>query len=174
MLRERPPTVRHWPSTLTHILPAMLMNAVLLCLHLLAATFWVGGMAALHFAVRPSLATLEPPVRLPFVSLVLGRFLNALWLAIAVLLASGLVLVARLGGFGGVHWSVHAMFGMALAMIAIFAYVRFGPFAQLRRAAKAGDWKTAAAGLAAVRQLVFVNLLIGTLVYIIAIVGRQG
>lgn len=148
-----------------------MMHAALLALHLLAATFWVGGMAALHVAVRPSLATLEPPVRLPFVERVLGRFLNALFLAIALVVATGLALVLRAGGFAAVHWSVHAMFGLALAMIVIFAYVRFGPYAQLRRAARAGDWKTGADRLAAVRQLVFVNLLIGTLIYVVAIVG---
>ncbi len=42
------------------------LTIVLLFLHLASAVFWVGGMAVMHFAVRPAaVSTLEPPKRLP-------------------------------------------------------------------------------------------------------------
>ncbi len=45
------------------------MSAVLLFLHLASAAFWVGGMAVMHFAVRPAaVAVLEPPLRLPMLA----------------------------------------------------------------------------------------------------------
>ena len=72
----------------------MLLNATLLCLHLLAATLWIGGMAVMHFAVRPAaVQTLEPPLRLPFMAAALGRFFAAVSIAIVVLLGSGLLII---------------------------------------------------------------------------------
>ena len=41
----------------------------LIFLHVCAAAFWVGGMATMHFAVRPAaVALLQPPQRLPFMA----------------------------------------------------------------------------------------------------------
>ena len=46
-----------------------LLHAALLCLHALAAAFWVGGMAVITLAVRPAaVQTLEPPLRLAFLA----------------------------------------------------------------------------------------------------------
>ena len=46
-----------------------------LFVHLLCAAFWVGGMALMHFAVRPAaVATLEPPLRLRMMAATLRRF----------------------------------------------------------------------------------------------------
>lgn len=153
----------------------MLTHTLLLWLHLLAATVWVGGMAAIHFAVRPAAAQmLEPPARLAFMAAMLGRFFVWVSVAIAVLLASGLTLVAQAGGFGGVHWGVHAMFALGLVMMAIFARIRFSPYPQLLRAVAAGDWKSAAGRLSTIRLLVAVNLSIGTLVIGLAAIARAG
>ncbi|MBP6778854.1 MAG: CopD family protein [Piscinibacter sp.] len=148
-------------------------EALLLCLHLLAATFWVGGMAAMHFAVRPAaVATLEAPQRLAFMAAALARFFAAVTAAIVVLLASGLALIAVGGGFGAMHWSVHAMFAVGLAMIAIFGWIRLVPFVRLQRALAAREPPRAAAALNTIRLLVATNLALGTLVFVLAVVGR--
>ncbi|VWX58968.1 Uncharacterized membrane protein [Burkholderiales bacterium 8X] len=150
-----------------------LLPLALLFLHLAAAAFWVGGMAAMHFAVRPAAAsTLEPPLRLPFMAAALSRFFAGVVVAIVVVLASGLAMVMLAGGFARVHWSVHAMFGIGLLMMAIFLHLRFAPFRQLQRAVASREWPLAATRLGSIRRLVALNLGLGVLVFAIAIMGR--
>ena len=147
--------------------------ALLLCLHLLAATWWVGGMAVMHFAVRPAAAQLlEPPLRLPFMAAVLRRFFAGVSAAVAVLLASGLGLIALHGGFGQMHWSVHTMLAIGLLMTGVYAHVRLGLYPRLQQAIAARAWPAAAAQLNAIRQRVALNLALGTLVYVLALAGR--
>jgi uncharacterized membrane protein len=150
-----------------------LSTTILLCLHALAAAFWVGGMAVMHFAVRPAaVAQLEPPLRLAFMAAALARFLAGVALAIAVLLASGAAMIAQAGGLAKVHVGVHVMLVIGLAMIALFGVVRVGPYPRLQRAVAASDWPSAARQLAAVRRLVAVNLLLGVMVFVAAFAGR--
>jgi uncharacterized membrane protein len=148
-------------------------NALLLCAHLLAAAWWVGGMAVMHFVVRPAaVSTLEPPQRLAFLAAAIGRFFRGVDVAIAVLLASGLAMVWLAGGFGAVHWSVHAMLLIGLVMMGIFGHLRSSVLPALLRAVAEQDWRAAAATLNAIRQRVAFNLGLGLLVFIVAIVGR--
>ncbi|OUM02158.1 CopD family protein [Variovorax sp. JS1663] len=148
-------------------------HALLLLLHLLAAAFWVGGMAVMHFAVRPSaVAVLEPPLRLPLMAQALSRFLAGVAVAIAVLLASGFGMVWLAGGFARVHWSVHAMLGIGLLMMGLYLHIRFAPYPRLVRAVAAREWPVAAAQLNTIRRLVEVNLALGVGVFALAIVGR--
>jgi uncharacterized membrane protein len=149
----------------------MLLTALLLWIHLLAAAFWVGGMALMQLAVRPSVATLEPPDRLRFMAATLGRFLDGVAVAIAALLVSGFALVLRAGGFGSVHWGVHAMAALGLLMMGLYGHLRFAPFAQLRRAVAASDWSTAATRLPLIRRLVNLNLGLGITVFAAAALG---
>lgn len=147
--------------------------ALLLTLHLLAAAFWVGGMATLHLAVRPAaVATLAPPQRLPFMAAALQRFLRAVALAIAVLWATGLGLVALHGGFATQRASTHAMMGVALVMTVVYLVIRYSPLAALARAVAAVDWPVAAAALDRVRRLVLLNLVLGCAVFAVALIGR--
>jgi uncharacterized membrane protein len=150
-----------------------LLHAALLCLHLLAAALWVGGMATMHFAVRPAaVATLQPPQRLPFMAAALARFFDWVSVAVVLLLLSGLAMMMRSGGFTAAHWSVHAMFGIGLAMMAIYGHIRLALYPRLQRAVAAGEWPKAAAPLDAIRQRVALNLALGTLVFVLAVVGR--
>jgi uncharacterized membrane protein len=147
--------------------------AVLLCLHLLAATVWVGGMAVMHFAVRPAaVGTLDPPLRLPFMAAALGRFFAWVSASIVVLLTSGLAMIMAGGGFAATHWSVHAMFAVGLLMMAIFAHIRFGPYPRLQRAVAAREWPKAAPQLNTIRMLVALNLVLGIGVFVVAVLGR--
>jgi uncharacterized membrane protein len=151
----------------------MALHQVLLLVHLLAATLWVGGMATMVIVVRPALAQIEaPPSRVRFMAAVFARLFAAVAVAIVLLFASGLWLVASAGGWGAAHWSVHAMSGLALVMAGVFAVIRFGPFAQLRRAVAAAEWPAGAERLAAIRRLVAVNLVLGLVVFAVATLGR--
>ncbi len=150
-----------------------MLHATLLCLHLLAATLWVGGMAVMHFAVRPAaVQTLEPPQRLPFMAAALGRFFGWVSVAVAVLLVSGLAMMGLGGGFAAAHWSVHAMFAIGLAMMAVYGHIRFAAYPRLQRAVVAREWPKAAAQLNAIRLRVALNLALGTAVFVLAVLGR--
>jgi uncharacterized membrane protein len=150
-----------------------MLHATLLCLHLLAATVWVGGMAVMHFAVRPAaVQTLEPPLRLPFMAAALGRFFAWVSAAVLLLLASGLAMMLLGGGFAAAHWSVHAMFGIGLAMMAVYGHIRFANYPRLQRAVAAREWPNAAAQLNTIRRRVALNLGLGTGVFVLAVVGR--
>jgi uncharacterized membrane protein len=150
----------------------MLLHATLLCLHLLAATVWVGGMAVMHFAVRrAAVQTLEPPLRLPFMAAALGRFFAWVSVAVIVLLLSGLAMMLR-GGFAAAHWSVHAMFAIGLLMMAVYGHIRFALYPRLQQAVAARTWPQAAAQLNAIRVRVVLNLMLGTLVFVLALVAR--
>ncbi len=150
-----------------------LVPALLLLLHLLAAAFWVGGMAVMHFAVRPAaVATLPPPQRLPFMAAALGRFFIGVSTAVVLLLVTGFALIALGGGMRGVHWSVHAMLGLGLVMMAIYGHIRFGVYPKLARAVAAQEWPVAAGRLDLIRRLVVLNLTLGVVVCALAVVGR--
>lgn len=148
---------------------------ILLLLHLLSAAFWVGGMATLHFAVRPAVvATLEPPLRLRTLAAVLRRFFVGVDAAVTLLFASGFAMVMLAGGFRGLHWRIEAMMGIALVMAAVYGYIRGAVFPALRRAVEQSAWPAAGARLRTVRMLVSLNLLLGVGVFAVAIVGRAG
>lgn len=145
---------------------------ILLCLHLLAATLWVGGMATFHFAVRPAAVdSLEPPQRLRLLGGALGRFFRWVLAAIVLLLATGFAMVQLAGGMGAVRWHVHAMLGIAVLMMAIFGVIYGHHYPQMVDKVVAGDWKAGAAALGRIRPLVFINLWLGVAVFVIAVVG---
>jgi uncharacterized membrane protein len=149
------------------MLPSLLLTA-----HLLAATFWVGGMAVMHFAVRPAaLATLEPPLRLPFMAAALSRFFAGVGLAIVVLLASGLTMIVQHGGFAAVHWSVHAMAGVGVLMMVLFGHIRFAGHPRLLRHVAGREWPQAGAALNRIRRFVEINLVLGVAVFVLVVAG---
>ena len=78
------------------------MLVLLLALHLLAALFWVGGMAFAYWVLRPAAGPLDPPLRLPLWRRVFGIFLPWVGVSIAVLLGSGYAMLSLyFGGFAG-------------------------------------------------------------------------
>jgi uncharacterized membrane protein len=151
----------------------MALQQSLLLIHLLAAAGWIGGMATMLFAVRPSLPLIEaPPQRVAYMAAVFARLFAAVAVAIVLLFASGLGLVAGAGGWAAAHWSVHVMATLAIVMAVVFGVIRFGPFAALRRAVAAAQWPVGAACLGRIRTLVALNLAIGVLVFAVATLGR--
>lgn len=150
-----------------------LAYSLLLFLHLAGVIVWIGGMFVMHFAVRPAIASeLQPPQRLALMAQVLGRFFYWVTISIVVILASGIALILGAGGFRNAHLSVHVMFGLGLAMMAIFAHIRTAPFRRLRSAVAAADWALAGRELQAVRTLVALNLGLGVVTVGVATIGR--
>ena len=149
--------------------------AILLFLHLVAAAFWVGGMATMHFAVRPAaVATLEPPLRLRTMAAALRRFFVGVDASVTLLFVSGVSMILLAGGFRNVHWRIEAMMSIAIVMTGIYVYIRASVFKALRRAVEESAWPVAAARLNTVRKLVSLNLALGVVVFAVATVGRAG
>jgi uncharacterized membrane protein len=149
-----------------------LLVSSLLCLHLLAATIWVGGMAVMHFAVRPVVQQMldNPPQRLGLMAALLRRFFAWVGAAIVVLLASGFGLIALAGG--PMHGSVMAMLVLGVLMILLVAFTRAVPFVRLQSAVAQARWPLAASALSTIRRLMGVNLALGVVVYGVALIGR--
>lgn len=71
---------------------------MVLWLHLLAAMVWIGGMLFLALVLMPSLRGLEDPkLRSQLVHVVGRRFRTVGWIAIGVLIVTGILNVMRLG-----------------------------------------------------------------------------
>lgn len=145
-----------------------MLIAMLKALHVLAVVLWVGGMAFAHFFLRPSLAVLEPPQRVRLMHAVLGRFFKAVLWAAALILVSGLWIIGRTAKLaastgGSFQWPLDwvVMTVVGVLMIAIFGHIRFVLYKRMDAAVLAGDIPAAGAALAAIRQWVLVNLVLG-------------
>ncbi len=137
------------------------MNALLVFLHLVAAIVWMGGMAFILLAMRPAaLAVLQGPPRPQLILAALQRFFPLVWLSIAVILLTGLGLLLAVG-FARAPIGWHAMFGIGLLMMAIFAHIYFAPFRRARRAADAQDWPAVGRAIAQMHPLVVLNFVLG-------------
>jgi len=144
-------------------------------IHVIAVILWVGGMLFAHCFLRPAAAQLEPPVRLKLMASVLGPFLNAVLVAIVLILLTGMSMIGqeasqavRTGGafFMPLGWTLMAAGG--IVMMAIFGHIRFALYKRLAAAVAASDWPKGGQAMAGIRRWVGVNLVLG--IAIVAIV----
>ncbi|HET9904504.1 MAG TPA: CopD family protein [Xanthobacteraceae bacterium] len=146
---------------------------VLLALHVLAALFWVGGMAFAYFVLRPAASALDTAVRLPLWRRVFARFLPWVGVGIAVLLLSGYGMIFYgMGGFRGVGLSVHVMQGTGIVMMLLYLHLVFAPWKRFRIAVDAGAFADAAKQLDQIRALVAINLALGIVTVVVGATGR--
>ncbi len=146
------------------------MTRWLLLAHLTGAIVWLGGMSAMLGAVRPAaLAELEPPWRPRLLLAVLSRFFPLVWLSIALLLGSGGAALGAAGAAAPTGWV--AMGAIGMVMIAVFAFIQFGPLARARRAARDADWAAVGAALQRVHRLVQLNFVLGWLAVAWVVLG---
>lgn len=139
------------------------MRNLVLFLHLAASIFWMGGMAFMLMALRPALhAQLAPPVRLPLVVQVLRRFFAIVLASIAVLLATGGALLVQIpAAQAPPGW--HAMAGLGLLMMLVFAHLYFAPWRRLQQAAARQDWPEGGKRMEQIALLVKLNFALGWL-----------
>jgi uncharacterized membrane protein len=149
------------------------MLVSLLALHVLAAVFWVGGMAFAYMVLRPSAGALEASARLGLWRRVFGRFLPAVGLSIVVLLLTGYgMLFLMFGGFRAAPLYVHVMQGTGIVMMLLFAHLFFAPWRRFRMALDGGSIPEAAERLNQIRIIVAVNLGLGIITILVATTGR--
>ncbi len=138
------------------------MTALMKFLHIAAAIVWLGGICFMLFSLRPAAAEqLAPPQRLPLIADVLRRFFMLVWLAVAILLVTGLAMLLGVGMKNApVGW--HLMLGIGLLMFALFGHLYFGPFRRLKQAVSASDWPEGGRRVGQIATLAMVILTLGT------------
>jgi uncharacterized membrane protein len=138
---------------------------VLKAVHVLCAVIWVGGMFFAYVVLRPSLSVLEPPQRIALHGQVFRRFFLVIWHAMPLIVLTGFAMIfAVFGGMAAVRWNVNAMMLLGLIMAAIFLAIFFGPYRTFRAA-------PGPVPLDAIRKLIGVNLVLGLLTSLIAVLG---
>ena len=138
-------------------------------LHILGFTVWVGGMFFAHNALRPTAAvTLEPPLRLTLLAGVFSKFFVWVWVSIALILGSGLYMMAQMGK---PPLPVTLMAVIGIVMMLIFGHIYFAPFKRLKRAVAAQEWQAGGAAMATMRKMVGINLILGLITIVIGGLG---
>jgi uncharacterized membrane protein len=146
---------------------------LLLAVHILAAVFWVGGMAFAYMILRPAAGALEPPARLPLWRRVFARFLPWVGVSVAALVASGFAMIFMIfGGMRATPHSVHLMLGAGLVMTALYLHLVFAPWPRLREAVDRGAFAEAAKALNQIRRVVGINLILGVITVLLGGTGR--
>lgn len=143
----------------------------LVLIHLLGVILWLGGMFFAHVCLRPvAAAQLPPPQRLPLLAAVLGRFFIAVAIAIVAILVSGFMLMSMLRGAPAPwHWLVMSGIGSAMTAIFLLIVLRFYP--RLKAAVVAQAWPDGGKAMDSIRKLVLVNLILGIITVIVALLG---
>jgi uncharacterized membrane protein len=135
---------------------------IALILHSVSAVVWVGGMFFALLVLRPATGPLEPGLRLELWSRVLERFFRWVFVAIALLLASGYGMIFGVyGGFRGVGLHVNLMQGIGIFMMLLFFHLYFAPWRRFRAALARADYPAAAGQLNQIRWIVALNLILG-------------
>ena len=155
--------------------------AVLKSIHLLGVIVWVGGMFFAVACLRPAAAALDPPARVALMRDALGRFLNIVAVAAVLVLVSGVWMIAtasRVSVKAGIGFNMpidwHVMVTLGVVMIAVFGYIRFALFTEVRRAAAAREWPAAGAALGRIRLLVVANLVLAAIIVVATRLGAVG
>jgi uncharacterized membrane protein len=146
---------------------------LLLAVHILAAVFWVGGMAFAYTVLRPAAGGLEPAARLPLWRRVFAKFLPWVGVSIVALLVSGFGLIALIFGKPSAAPAyVNVMMALGVVMMLLFLHLTFAPWRRFRAAVDGGVLPEAAKRLNQIRIIVAVNLLLGIVTIVVGSTGR--
>jgi uncharacterized membrane protein len=146
---------------------------ILLAVHLLAAVFWVGGLAFAYTVLRPSAAALDAAARLPLWRRVFDRFLPWVGLSIVALVGSGVAMSSLVFGRpSSTPPYVNIMAATGIVMMLLYLHVVFAPWRRFRAALDRGALPEAAQSLNQIRIIVAINLLIGIITVVVGGTGR--
>lgn len=140
-------------------------------IHLVAAIFWMGGMAFMLLALRPAaVALLQPPERLMMMGAVWKRFFPIVLVSIVALLTTGTNLyttafraIKAATGQGAVPLGWNVMLVSGLLMMAIFGHIYIVGYAKFKRAMAVQDWPLAGKAAAQVHTWTVINFALGWL-----------
>lgn len=146
---------------------------VALIVHSLAAIVWVGGMFFALLVLRPATGPLDLGPRLQLWERVLGRFFAWVFVAIALLLASGFAMIFGVfAGFRGIGAHVNIMMALGIVMMLAFFHIYFSPWKRFRAAVARQDFPAAAVQLNQIRWIVTLNLALGLVTVAVGSSGR--
>lgn len=139
-------------------------------LHVLFAVIWVGGMIFVQLALRPVVvAQLAPPAQAALMRAVLDRFFVLVWLAVLIIPLTGFwTIFAGYGGMSHLGAHIHYMTGIGSLMVLIYIGLFFFLFIPFKRALAAGQPERARALMTRLRLLIWVNLVLGVSVILVA------
>ena len=151
----------------------MILFALSLVFHTLAAIIWVGGVFFVRTILIPSLDGWEATERFAVLARVLPVFFRVIWGTVVVLLITGygVLLFGYSDGLGGGGVHVDIMQAVGWILILAFVYLDFVPFRSFLRARAAGDMDRAADKLDLLRKGFGLTLILGLLT---AAVGATG
>ena len=137
--------------------------------HLVAAIFWMGGMAFMIMALRPAaVALLQPPERLMLMAGVWKRFFPIVIVSIVALFGTGTNLyttafraIKAATGQGSVPLGWNIMLVAGLLMIALFGHIFFVGYARFKRAMAVQDWPVAGKAAAQIHIFMLANFALG-------------
>ena len=145
-----------------------MLTPVALILHLIAINIWVGGTFFTVVILGRAIRTMEAAQRLLLWQLVLRRFFVWTWLAVLMLLCSGIWLVYSLyGGFESIPAYIVLMGLLALLMVANFLFIFLVPYARLQQRIKSGDIDGSLRLLQIIRYLSILNITLGLSIVVI-------
>ena len=151
----------------------MLLIILLLAINLLAAVFWVGGMAFAYTVLRPAAGPLDPPARLPLWRRVFAQFLPWVAASIVALLVSGFAMMFLMfGGFADSPLYLHLMAATGILMMLLYLHLLFAPWRRFQAALDRGALPEAAKSLNQIRMIVAINLALGALTLVVGGTGR--
>jgi len=140
-------------------------------LHLVAAIFWMGGMAFMIMALRPAaVALMQPPERLMLMAGVWKRFFPIVIVSIVALFGTGTNLyttafraIKAATGQGSVPLGWNVMLALGLLMIALFGHIYFVGYARFKRAMAVQDWPVAGKAATQIHLFMLANFVLGWL-----------
>ncbi len=152
----------------------MSLSILMLSIHTIASTIWVGGMIFALFMLRPAVPGIEPPPeRLKLWHRVFERFFPTVWVCVVALPSTGYWQVMMdFGGFAGAGLHIHWMHGTGWVMMILFIYLYMKPYAAFAKAVEAGDWDAARPQLEKIRKIVTINVVLGVLTVLMGTTGR--
>jgi uncharacterized membrane protein len=143
-------------------------------LHILGVIIWVGGMFFAHMVLRPALTdSLDAPQRLSLLLRVFDGFFPWVWGAVIAIMASGFWMLFTLYEESIESW-LGFMTAVGLLMSAVFVFIYAIPYHQIGLAIKEDDNVKVVAAVGLIRQLIMVNLSLGMLVTVVAVIGKYG
>jgi uncharacterized membrane protein len=127
-----------------------------------------------HMFLRPELNdALEVPQRLSLLLLVFDGFFPWVWGAVIAIVASGFWMLFTLYVESIGLW-LGFMTAVGLLMSAIFVFIYAIPYHQIGVALKEDDKSKIVAAVSLIRQLILINLSLGMVVTVVAVVGKYG
>jgi uncharacterized membrane protein len=146
---------------------------VALPLHILAIVVWLGGLFCMSVMVSPAGRDLDATAIAFHWQRVLARFFTWAWIALLLIVATGIALVqVRFGGFSNMPALHRANTAIGVPAIALFAYVFLVPWRRYCRSIAKSEWSAAERLLGHVRIVLAIILVLGVVASVISIVDR--